>query len=82
MKTASDVIVWTGNGAWLQTHDVEGIMRLSGLGPLALGPVHRFCQEHCIDLIVQGATRRTRTYSYGWAAELSPIAREELAARF
>lgn len=78
----ADLMIWTRDGAWLQTHGSDGAVHLSGVGALSLTSVQRFCQEHAIDLLIKGDDkRRERFESYSWVSSLSAPAREEFVAR-
>lgn len=71
-----DCMIWTPVTVRYQSYTKYGEVRLSDLGPLSLTSCQNFCQQHGIRLYVQD--RKPKAL---WSDALSPIAKEELAAR-
>lgn len=75
-------MLWRESGVWLETRGSDGVRRSDFCGRIPLGEVKEFCREHGLDLVLcETQDRRHWQESYGWESQLSPIAREELAAR-
>ena len=54
----AECVLWTEDGVWLQTFDVGGTMRLSGLGRMSLHGVEIFCEERglAFEVLLRGET--------------------------
>lgn len=63
-------VIWTENGAWLQTVGAAGAMRLSDLGRLELGGLEAFCRRRGIACYVRG--RRPGAILRGKAGKQEP----------
>lgn len=54
------VMIWTRNGAWLQTFTQFGELRLSFVGEQPLNSLRDFCRQHDIDFLVCDRQDRVR----------------------
>ena len=49
-----ECIIWTHDGAWLQTTEAAGTKRSSYLGRRDLERLEQFCSVHGIELVIHG----------------------------
>jgi len=52
-KAGESFVLWSPDGAWLQTTDWNGVMKLDDLGRLSLASVEKFCYLRGVRLVMR-----------------------------